>query len=96
MANIQSAVKRNRQAQKRRQRNVQVRTGVKNAVKKAREALEKGDAGQAQQAILLACRTLNKAASKGVIHANNAARRVSRLQLALTRLSQPAAPAAAQ
>ena len=47
MANTASAEKRNRQAQKRRARNVQVRTGVKSAVKKAREAITQGDANVA-------------------------------------------------
>ena len=78
MANTRSAEKRNRQAQKRRARNVQVRTGVKSAVKKAREALA-GDAAAAQPTVKAAQRTLAKAASKGVLHKNAASRRISRL-----------------
>ncbi len=79
MANTRSAEKRNRQAQKRRTRNVQVRTGLKSAVKKAREAIAGGDTAATKQALQTALRTLDRAASKGVIHKNAAARRISRL-----------------
>ncbi len=79
MANTASAEKRNRQAQKRRARNVQVRTGVKSAVKKVRDLLAKGDAAAAQQALRGAEKAIGKAASKGVVHKNAAARRISRL-----------------
>jgi small subunit ribosomal protein S20 len=83
LANTASAEKRNRQAQRRRARNIQVRTGVKSAVKKVREALEKGDAAAAKQALAAAERTLDKARSKGVLHANAASRRISRLAKAV-------------
>lgn len=92
MANTVSAEKRNRQAQKRRARNVQVRTGVKSAVKKVREALAKGDAGGAKAALAAAERALGKASSKGVLHANAASRRISRLAHAVAKAG--AAPAA--
>ncbi len=83
MANTASAEKRNRQAQRRRARNVQVRTGVKSAVKKVRDALEKGDAAAAKQALAAAERALDKASSKGVVHRNAASRRISRLARAV-------------
>jgi small subunit ribosomal protein S20 len=83
LANTVSAEKRNRQAQKRRARNVQVRTGVKSAVKKVREAHEKGDAAAAKEALAAAERTLGKASSKGVLHRNAASRRISRLAKAV-------------
>ena len=79
MANTASAEKRNRQAQKRRARNVQVRTGVKSAVKKAREAITQGDGNAARDAFKAAARALEKAASKGVVHKNAASRKISRL-----------------
>ena len=79
MANMASAEKRNRQAQKRRARNVQVRTGVKTAVKKVRELAEKGDAAGAKAAFQEAATALSKAASKGVLHRNAASRRIGRL-----------------
>ncbi|MFL5345212.1 MAG: 30S ribosomal protein S20 [Hyalangium sp.] len=79
MANTKSAEKRNRQAQKRRARNTTVRTSVKGALKKAREAISNKDAAKTGDALKDAVRTLSKAASKGVLHPRNAARRISRL-----------------
>ena len=86
MANTASAEKRNRQAQKRRARNVQVRTGVKSAVKKVREAVAKGDAAAAKQA--LQGRREDASArprSKGVLHRNAASRKISRLARAVAK-----------
>ena len=58
MANTPSAEKRNRQTQRRRVRNLHVRTGVKSAVKKVREAVAQGDATQAKQALHQAARAI--------------------------------------
>ena len=91
MANTRSAEKRNRQTQKRRTRNVQVRTGLKSAVKKAREAIVQADPAAAKQAVATALRTLDKAASKGIIHKNAAARRISRMAKAARKAAAPAA-----
>ncbi len=93
MANTRSAEKRNRQAQKRRLRNVQVRTGVKGAVKKVREALGRGDPAAARAALHEAERAIAKAGSKGVFHSRSASRKISRLAHAVARAA-PAAPAA--
>ncbi len=93
MANTRSAEKRNRQAQKRRARNVQVRTHVKTAVKKARDRIASGDAAAAP-AVMDAVRTLAKAASKGVLHKNAAARRIGRLARAAHKAKTAAAPKA--
>ena len=82
MANTKSAQKRNRQALKRRARNQAVRTQVKSAVKKAREALASKDPARVQEALRAAARTLDKAASKGVLHSKNASRRIARLAAA--------------
>ncbi len=92
MANTASAEKRNRQAQKRRARNVQVRTGVKSAVKKVRELVAKGDAAGAKQALQAAEKAIGKASSKGVLHKNAASRKISRLARAVAK----PAPTAAQ
>ncbi|HET6439909.1 MAG TPA: 30S ribosomal protein S20 [Anaeromyxobacter sp.] len=92
MANTVSAEKRNRQALKRRARNVKVRAGVKGAVKKVREALARGDAAAAKAALPAAERALGMASSKGVLHRNAAARRISRLAKAVAH--PPAAPQA--
>ena len=77
MANIKSQIKRNKQNEKRHQRNKSVKTGLKSAVRKFREAAEAGDKDTALAAGRDAARKLDKAASKGVIHKNQAANRKS-------------------
>ena len=78
MANIKSQIKRNRQNEKRRLRNRNVRGAARTAVNQARAAFEE-NAPETKEAILKAISTLDKAAEKGVIHKNNAARRKGRL-----------------
>jgi small subunit ribosomal protein S20 len=90
LANTASAEKRNRQAQKPRARNVQVRTGVKTAVKKVREAVAKGDPAAAKQALAAAEKAIGKASSKGVVHKNAASRKISRLAHAVHKTAAPA------
>lgn len=85
MANTASAKKRARQAYKRWLRNRRYKGSARTFVKKARMAIESGDWSQAEEAIRVACKALDKAASKGVIHKNNAARRKSRLVAFLNR-----------
>ncbi|TKK89063.1 30S ribosomal protein S20 [Herbidospora galbida] len=77
MANIKSQIKRNRQNEKARQRNKAVKSSLKTAVRKFREAAESGDAAAASAAMQAASRQLDKAVSKGVIHKNQAANRKS-------------------
>ncbi|WP_061294439.1 30S ribosomal protein S20 [Herbidospora cretacea] len=77
MANIKSQIKRNRQNEKARMRNKAVKSSLKTAVRKFREAAEAGDAAAASAAMLVASRQLDKAVSKGVIHKNQAANRKS-------------------
>lgn len=77
MANIKSQIKRNKQNEKRHERNKAVKTGLKTAVRKFREAAESGDADQAKTLAADAAKKLDKAASKGVIHKNQAANRKS-------------------
>ena len=77
MANIKSQIKRNKQNEKRHERNKAVKTGLKTAVRKFREAAEAGDADQARTLAADAAKKLDKAASKGVIHKNQAANRKS-------------------
>ena len=77
MANIKSQIKRNKQNEKRHERNKSVKTGLKSAVRRFREA---ADAGDKDTAVVLgrdAAKKLDKAASKGVIHKNQAANRKS-------------------
>ena len=77
MANIKSQIKRNRQNEKRRLRNKAVKSSLKTAIRKYNEAVEAGDATAAQALLRDASRKLDKAASKGVIHQNQAANRKS-------------------
>lgn len=90
MANHRSALKRIRISEKRRQRNRVVRGSTRSVVKRARSLLEKGQLGEAETAVQSAVSALDKAASKGVIHKNSAARRKSRL---MRRLNQAKAAA---
>jgi small subunit ribosomal protein S20 len=85
VANIKSQIKRNRQNEKRRVRNKAVRAELRTRTKKAVAAAEEG--GDASvEATRLAIKKLDKAASKGVIHKNQAARRKSRLLHQIARL----------
>ncbi len=77
MANIKSQIKRNKQNEKRHQRNKAVKTGLKTAVRKFREAADAGDKDNATTLAREAGRKLDKAVSKGVIHKNQAANRKS-------------------
>ncbi|HJS18869.1 MAG TPA: 30S ribosomal protein S20, partial [Anaerolineales bacterium] len=78
MANIKSQIKRNQQNEKRRLNNRNVRGAARTAVNQARTAFDAGDP-QTKEAVLKAISALDKAAEKGVIHKNNAARRKSRM-----------------
>lgn len=77
MANIKSQIKRNRTNAKRHERNKSVKSELRTLVRHAREAAAGGDAQQAQEAAAKAGRALDKAASAGVIHKNQAANRKS-------------------
>ena len=79
MANIKSAIKRNKQNEKKRVRNRIYRGTARTFVAKARIAITGKDAEAAKLQLLEAISALDKAAQKGVIHKNNAARRKSRL-----------------
>ena len=86
MANHPSAEKRHRQSLRRAARNQAVRSHVRTAVKKARQAVDGGDKQAVAEAVKSASRTLDKAVAKGVLHRNNAARRISRLAKAANKL----------
>ena len=77
MANIKSQIKRNRQSATAHERNKSVKSALKSAVRKFKEAAESGDAEQATVLAATANRRLDKAASAGVIHKNQAANRKS-------------------
>jgi small subunit ribosomal protein S20 len=79
VANIKSQIKRVKTNEKARQRNKAVKSSVKTAVRRFREALDAGDAEKALTLQKAAAKALDKAASKGVIHKNQAANRKSAL-----------------
>ena len=77
MANIKSQIKRIRTNLKAQERNKAVKSEVKSAVRATRDAIAVGDKEKATDALRVAARKLDKAASKGVIHKNQAANRKS-------------------
>jgi small subunit ribosomal protein S20 len=77
VANIKSQIKRNRQNEQARVRNKSVKTGLRTAIRKFRDAASSGDAEKARAAAEVATRKLDRAASSGVIHKNQAANRKS-------------------
>ena len=79
MANIKSQIKRNKQNLVAHERNKSVKSALKTAIRKFRAAAEAGDADQAKVLAADAAKQLDKAASKGVIHKNQAANRKSAL-----------------
>lgn len=79
MPNIASSIRQLRTDAKRTVRNKSVRTGCKTSITKAEKLITAGKADEAKAAALAAVKTLDKAALKGVIHPNNAARRKARL-----------------
>jgi len=87
MANIKSQIKRNRQNEHRRLRNKSVKAELKTRVKSAVRIAEARDE-TALDALQLAQKKLDKAAEKGVIHKNQAARRKSRLMKRLNAIGE--------
>ena len=80
-----------RSAARRSLRNRSAKSAVKTGITKARRSIEVGQTEQASELVLTAIKGLDIAASKGILHANNAARRKSRLASRLHRLqAQPA------
>jgi small subunit ribosomal protein S20 len=88
MANTRSAIKRIRQNEKRREHNRTYRSRARTFVKKARTTQQGTDLNAAIEATRLAIKDLDMAASRGVIHPNNAARRKSRLMKQLNAMRQ--------
>jgi small subunit ribosomal protein S20 len=86
VANIKSQIKRNRQNEKRRLRNKAVRSEVRTRTKSAIDAVASGS-DNSTEALQLAMKRIDKAASQGVIHKNQAANRKSRLMRRIAALS---------
>ncbi len=79
MANIKSAIKRNKQNEKKRIANRVYRGSARTFITAAHKAISTGTAEESKAAVATAISTLDTAAAKGVVHKNNAARRKSRL-----------------
>ena len=90
MANIKSQIKRNRQNEKARVRNKSVKSSLKTVIRKLNEASEAGNVETATTLLRAASRQLDKAASKGVIHKNQAANRKSAIAKRIAALSTSA------
>ncbi len=88
MANTKQALKRHRQSLKRRARNRAMKSRVKKAIKRVRIAIQAKDRESAIEALREATSLLDKAASKGVIHWKNAARKISRLSTHVNNITQ--------
>ena len=87
MANIKSAKKRVLVNRKKAERNKSIKSAVKTAIKKVEAAVAAKDKEAAVAALTNAISTIDKAATKGVYHKNNAARKVSRLSKAVNSLN---------
>jgi small subunit ribosomal protein S20 len=92
VANHPAALKRHRQSEKRRLRNRGIKSRLRHLVREVRAAVSARDPDAAVKSLATAGRALDKAATKGVLHRRNAARRISRLARAVSAL-QPGAPA---
>ena len=89
MASHASAIKRAKQNDKRRARNLNLKTLVKSSIKKVRVAVEKNDVEEARKALQKTIPLIQKACTKGVFHKNTSARKISRLTQGVNTLKTP-------
>ncbi len=87
MANIKSAKKRIDVINKKTLRNKMIKSKIKTVIKKVEASIAAGDKEAAQANLLVAISEIDKAASKGVYHKNNASRKVSRLTTAVNKMA---------
>ena len=87
MANIKSAKKRILVSKKKAERNKSVKSSVKTAIKKVEAAVEAKDKAAAETALKEAIGKISSAANKGIYHKNTAARKVSRLTIAVNKIA---------
>jgi len=90
LASHASAIKRAKQNERRRVRNLNLKTLVKSSIKRVRKAVEKNDVEAAQKALQKTIPLIQKSRSKGAMHKNTSARKVSRLTRAVNALKPPA------
>ncbi len=81
-------IKRQKQNLIRAERNRGLRSEIRTFIKKVREAVAKKDLALAKAAFVAAARNINKAASRGILHRNNASRKISRLAHAISTLGK--------
>lgn len=74
-----SVIKRHKQSEARRDRNRSMRSRLRHAIRSLRETIAAADSDKARTELLMVTRELDKAATKGLIHKNNASRHISRL-----------------
>jgi len=86
VANIKSQIKRNKTNEAARQRNQSVRSALRTALRNFRETVAGGDKDQAAAQLVTTSRALDKAASKGIIHKNQAANKKSAMAVAVNKL----------
>ena len=96
MAHHKDAIKRIKQNERRRIANRGYRSRMRNQIKKVRDAVEQGQAESAQTELRTATSIIHRLASKGIIHRNQAARRISRLNAAVKKIAAKPAPKAAK
>lgn len=87
MANIKSAKKRILVIETKTLRNKMIKSKVKTLIKKVELAVSEGNKAEAEAALKLAISEISKAASKGIYHKNNAARKISRLTIAVNKMA---------
>jgi small subunit ribosomal protein S20 len=87
LASHQSAIKRAKQNEKKRVRNLHLESTVKSSMKKVREAIEEKNSEAAKKALLKTIPLIQKGCSRGVFHKNTSARKISRLTTAVNALS---------
>ena len=87
MANIKSAKKRILVSKKKEMRNKSIKSKIKTLVKKVDAAIEAGNKAEAEAALQVAISEISKAASKGIYHKNTAARKISRLTVAVNKIA---------
>ncbi|MGO3326481.1 30S ribosomal protein S20 [Gordonia sp. (in: high G+C Gram-positive bacteria)] len=86
MANIKSQIKRNKTNEARRQRNQSIKSALRTSIRTFRESVASGDKDKSSELLVSTSKELDKAASKGVIHKNQAANKKSAMALAVNKL----------
>jgi len=86
VANIKSQIKRNKTNEKARLRNQSIKSALRTTIRTFRETVASGDKDKAAELLVTTSRALDKAASKGIIHKNQAANKKSAMALAVNKL----------